>query len=86
MHAHNCRIIHEWHYLKYKRFEIPINHLQKLSCVEVKLSVFVEARNPRILSPQSSTFKLIFKNQNLSFLVKLSKTLRLKFSCLSDKR
>ena len=53
-----------------KRHSIFGYHLQMLNCVEVNLSVFIKADNPRILSPQSSTSEVDIQRWKPLFFIK----------------
>ena len=53
-------------------------------CVEIKLSVFVEADIPRVLSPQSLTPEVDIENWKLLFFSKTIKVACVKISCLLD--
>jgi len=52
--------------------------------VEIKLSVFVEADIPRVLSPQSLTPEVDIENWKLLFFSKTIKVACVKISCLLD--
>ena len=70
--------------LKKSGFQFSISTSDVKMC-EIKLSVFVDAHNPRALSPQSSTPEVDIQNRKPLFFSKTIKVVK-KNSCLLDKK